>query len=540
MSRRHTSWAVQRQRDLLQEQRLQERAHRAELVAAKAAERERLRVDKERAREYAASRQAQADDETAEVERSMAAIEHVLVDTLAHDSFMDFERLKQPLALPGFDPCALATPAPAPDPGTFKPPEPSGIRKFVPGRKEQYARDYEAGRVSYERAVQMWASNEQQRQAALAHAQAAHESAVVAARAAAAAQHAEVDRFRAAFEASDPPAMAQYFSLVLEASPYPDGFPTKLRVAFSPESRQLVVEVQLPTIDVVPEHKAYRYVKVRDEIEGVARPVAQRRSAYAQLVAQVALRTIYDIMRADRGEQCETVVLNAFVDTIDPSTGQPKSPYLVTLRVTRDAFLRLALSHVDPLACLKGLNAGVSRSPAELEPVRPVVDFSMVDPRFIEEVDVLSGLDQRPNLMELTPGEFENLITNLFARMGLETRLTQASRDGGVDCVAWDQRPIFGGKVVIQAKRYKHTVGVSAVRDLFGTVQNEGASKGILVTTSGYGKASFEFAQGKPLELLDGANLLYLLAEHADIQAKIEVPDTWVDPVPDAPEPEAH
>ena len=107
--------------------------------------------------------------------------------------------------------------------------------------------------------------------------------------------------------------------------------------------------------------------------------------------------------------------------------------------------------------------------------------------------------------------------------------LTQASRDGGVDCVAYDPRPIFGGKVVIQAKRYKNTVGVSAVRDLFGTVQNEGASKGILVTTSGYGTASFKFAKGKPLELLDGANLLYLLSEHAKIDAKIVMPEDWVD-----------
>jgi len=87
---------------------------------------------------------------------------------------------------------------------------------------------------------------------------------------------------------------------------------------------------------------------------------------------------------------------------------------------------------------------------------------------------------------------------------------------------------------VIQAKRYKHTVGVSAVRDLFGTVQNEGASKGILVTTSGYGKAAYDFVQNKPLELLDGANLLYLLKEHAGLDAKIEVPEGWRDPVPDA------
>jgi restriction system protein len=45
---------------------------------------------------------------------------------------------------------------------------------------------------------------------------------------------------------------------------------------------------------------------------------------------------------------------------------------------------------------------------------------------------------------------------------------------------------------------------VSAVRDLYGTTQNEGATKGILVTTSGYGKASFEFADGKPLQLISG------------------------------------
>src|SRR5207244_13476558 len=81
----------------------------------------------------------------------------------------------------------------------------------------------------------------------------------------------------------------------------------------------------------------------------------------------------------------------------------------------------------------------------------------------------------------------------------------------------------------IRAERYKHTVGVRAVRDLFGTTKNEGASKGILVTTSGYGKSSFEFAAGKPLELLSGTHLLYLLSEYAGIEARIEPPDDWVD-----------
>jgi hypothetical protein len=126
------------------------------------------------------------------------------------------------------------------------------------------------------------------------------------------------------------------------------------------------------------------------------------------------------------------------------------------------------------------------------------------------------------NLMELSPSEFGSVITNLFERMGLEVPPTQFFRDGGADYVAWDARPIFGGKVVIQAKRYTKLVGVSAVRDLYGAMQNEGANKGILITTSWYGKASYEFARGKPLELLDGSQLLHLLKEHVGLDARIE------------------
>jgi restriction system protein len=59
-------------------------------------------------------------------------------------------------------------------------------------------------------------------------------------------------------------------------------------------------------------------------------------------------------------------------------------------------------------------------------------------------------------------------------------KITRASRDHGVDAVAFDPNPIRGGKIVIQAKRYTNTVSVSSVRDLYGTIMNEGANKGIL------------------------------------------------------------
>jgi restriction system protein len=57
-------------------------------------------------------------------------------------------------------------------------------------------------------------------------------------------------------------------------------------------------------------------------------------------------------------------------------------------------------------------------------------------------------------------------------------------------------------------------VSVSAVRDLYGTVINEGANSGILITTSDYGGDSYEFAKNKPLKLLNGGHLLGLLEKH--------------------------
>ena len=61
---------------------------------------------------------------------------------------------------------------------------------------------------------------------------------------------------------------------------------------------------------------------------------------------------------------------------------------------------------------------------------------------------------------------------------------------------------------------------MSAVRDLYGTMMNEGANKGILATTSGYGPDAFKFASDKPIELVDGGGLIFLLQE-VDMPARI-------------------
>jgi restriction system protein len=104
--------------------------------------------------------------------------------------------------------------------------------------------------------------------------------------------------------------------------------------------------------------------------------------------------------------------------------------------------------------------------------------------------------------------------------MGFQVQVFRPGGDGGIDCVVYDPRPMWGGKFCVQVKQYVNTVPPSAVRDLFGAVQHEGATKGLLITTSRFGPGSYEWANGKPLHLITGTELLSLCHEN-DIPARI-------------------
>lgn len=504
-------------------------ARRAEKASAARARATAAEEKASRAR-HAEGRQSAATRKTGELEATLAELGRVLARP---ETAFTFSRLKAAPARVTFSPQTSKVLEEPPVLTSFLPMALTGLGAHMPGAKRKHQAQVDAATAAFAEAEQQHAAHEVKRVAALSREHEAFDATIAELEATVARQHEDVNELEIRFADGDPDAVTEYYTAVLRSIklPYeaPDG---ESRLAYSAQSRQLVIELELPTLEAIPDVREYRYIKTRDDIKLIALPATERKRIYASLIAQVALAVLRAAFQADTHAVADTIVLNGHVHTIDKRTGQHIHPCLLTVRTTRERFEQLNLALVDPTECLKGLMASVSKSPAEMLPVRPVVDFDMVDPRFVAEENVLGNLDTRPNLMDLTPSEFESLITNLFERMGLETRLTQASRDGGVDCVAYDSRPIFGGKVVIQAKRYKNTVGVSAVRDLFGTMQNEGATKGILVATSGYGQASHDFANGKPLELIDGGNLLFLLQEHAGIEAKIEVPEDWVDPEP--------
>lgn len=108
--------------------------------------------------------------------------------------------------------------------------------------------------------------------------------------------------------------------------------------------------------------------------------------------------------------------------------------------------------------------------------------------------------------------ELEATAKQVLERLGMEARTTQVTGDGGIDIEAHDTRPIFAGKYIVQCKDWEQPVGDSVVRELFGVSMAAGANKGILISTGSFTKKAYEFAKGKPLELIDGEMLRGLIS----------------------------
>jgi len=118
--------------------------------------------------------------------------------------------------------------------------------------------------------------------------------------------------------------------------------------------------------------------------------------------------------------------------------------------------------------------------------------------------------------------KFEHLCILLLRNMGFETRSTVQTGDGGIDIVAFSKQPLFAGKYIIQCKAWKQPVGEPIVRDLFGVVHAEHANKGILITTSRFTDSAIAFANGKPLELINGEQLRHLVQEYLPDNSNFE------------------
>lgn len=95
---------------------------------------------------------------------------------------------------------------------------------------------------------------------------------------------------------------------------------------------------------------------------------------------------------------------------------------------------------------------------------------------------------------DLSSRRFEELVAELFKDFGFEVELTNATRDGGRDILAWLENPAVKFLTFVECKKYTpiRRVGVEVVRGLYGVQQMLDANKSVVVTTSFFSKPARE------------------------------------------------
>jgi hypothetical protein len=200
----------------------------------------------------------------------------------------------------------------------------------------------------------------------------------------------------------------------------------------------------------------------------------------------------------------ERVAIALFQPMVHPTLGHPYHGCVLAVLVERALWSSIVHQNVTAENALRNFPLRF-RFDRHLQP-REVAPFEPPGPA--------GPAESAPPLDQLDPLEFEAAVRDLLAAMGYEARLTQASHDGGVDIEAFNPQPIVGGRVVVQCKRTSGTIGAAVVRELYGVVTAANATKGVLITTSDFSTDARQFAENKPLDLINGRQLEQLIQRY--------------------------
>lgn len=129
--------------------------------------------------------------------------------------------------------------------------------------------------------------------------------------------------------------------------------------------------------------------------------------------------------------------------------------------------------------------------------------------------ELLERIKQRP------PVFFERLVVDLLVAMGYGGSRKDAgqavgrSGDGGIDGIIKEDK-LGLDYVYIQAKRWENTVGRPAVQAFAGSLDEQKARKGVMITTSQFSQDARTFVSRieKKIVLIDGELLAQLMIDH--------------------------
>ncbi len=252
-----------------------EREQRRLAAEQRRREAETRRQEREQQRAHVEKRQRDAEAQNDDLDERVDELGQLLTDGLEDSGSLEFESLKEPLKIPEFDPQGADVPAAGPRLESFLPEPPGFFARLVPGRMDAHRTAVAEGERMYTTALAAYGVSEKQRTARFDALRMEHARRRAELTAKNTEQHAEIDRFAQDYREAKPEAVVRFFEIALGRDAIPESFPAIYRLAYVAESKQLVVERELPAGDVIPVVSGYRYVRSRDAVETSARPQSQ-------------------------------------------------------------------------------------------------------------------------------------------------------------------------------------------------------------------------------------------------------------------------
>ena len=113
-------------------------------------------------------------------------------------------------------------------------------------------------------------------------------------------------------------------------------------------------------------------------------------------------------------------------------------------------------------------------------------------------------LKRQHEIDKMTGFDFEVFLARFFRRCGCLVEITSRSHDKGTDLII----NLNGKKTVVQAKRRKKTIGITAIQEVYTAKAYRGADKALVIISSKFSAPAKEIAERLNVELWDRQRLM--------------------------------
>jgi restriction system protein len=236
-------------------------------------EHERLAIERERTRLFDRQQEEEAESRNRHLAEAIKQVSRLLADAVGKDHRLKLDRRVEQ----------------APSPEDYRPKPPGFLAGLIPGAKGRHQHALREARARFDADVAAHEKREKLRLAALQGMKALLSN----------------------YEAGGKGAVQRYCEAVLSRQSNPLGWPKLFKIAFVPESKQLVVEYDFPGFDIISEVASFKYVKSKKQITEINRSEVERKRLYATMIAQGTLRVIHVLFNADYADHVESIVSTA-------------------------------------------------------------------------------------------------------------------------------------------------------------------------------------------------------------------------------------